>query len=154
MTAPASGFFGDTFFDVIQNTINPTGWAGNVALFDNTVSSPDLGVDQGYTTAPWTVTPEVNNSGDYVAGGTALNTPTWTNDTTNKRLVFDEADATMAWGAGFTVAGGVRGALVYCTNAGASNRGICFINFGSDIPVAGTLTITWNTLGIAYWQYA
>lgn len=150
MAFPTSCWFGDTLRDTLADTID-LGSAGTVSAckialyvhdaagtpFDAN-SNFDKNTDAGaYNAGEWTTSVEVSSAG-YTAAGQSLNTPAFAN--ASGVLTFAETDLTKAW-TGVTLS--TRGALVYVTGI---NRGICAINFGTDISVtAGDLTITWNT---------
>jgi hypothetical protein len=91
------------------------------------------------------VTNEVTGTG-YTAGGTALVSPTLTQNNTNDRADFDAADP--SWSTSTITA---RGAVIYKARGGASTADelVCYLDFGADIvSTAGTFTIAFDPLGI------
>lgn len=94
------------------------------------------------------VTGEVSGT-NYVAGGTAIGTPTVTDS--SGTIVFDGVDTTWTQNAGgFTTA---RYAVIYKdTGNAATSTLIAYIDFVTNQGnVAGDLILQWNNAGIVNW---
>ena len=122
----------------------------NVALFNNT-TAPDNTVavaSTGYNTGVWVTGNEVTDVTNWVAGGRALASKTFTNPSTNL-FMFDAAD--LAGGGNVTISGAF-GCLVYdftISGGTIAKQGVSFHYFGGSQSVtAGTFTIVWNASGI------
>ena len=92
------------------------------------------------------VTNEVTGTG-YSAGGATLSSPTLTYTGGTNTLAFDGGD--VSW-AGSTLT--ARYAVVYDSTPGtdATRPLIMYVDFGADVSTtAGTLTITWDSAGLA-----
>ena len=92
------------------------------------------------------VTNEVTGTG-YSAGGATLSSPTLTYTGGTNTLAFDGGD--VSW-AGSTLT--ARYAVVYDSTPGtdATRPLIMYVDFGADVSTtAGTLTVTWDSAGLA-----
>jgi hypothetical protein len=128
----------------------------NVALFNNT-PSPDASAavgSTGYNTGVWITANEVTDATNWVAGGRALASKTFTvitagSQTTPSAVAF--AAANLAGGGNVTIAG-TFGCLVYdstITAGTVAKQGLCFNYFGGTQSVtAGTFTIVWDATGV------
>lgn len=128
----------------------------NVALFNNSVS-PDASAavaNTGYNTGTWLTANEVVDATNWVAGGRALASKTFSvltagSQTTASGLSFDAAD--LAGGGSVTLAN-VYGCLVYdstITAGTVAKQGLCFNYFGGAQGVTGgTFTIVWDATGV------
>jgi hypothetical protein len=139
----------------------PTTYAGLVAdalvkaaLFNNSVS-PDASVavaTSAYNTGTWVTGNEVTDVTNWVAGGRALASKTWSvltagTQTTASAISFDAADLA---GAGNVTITNAFGCLVYDgTITVTQSQGMCFNYFGGTQSVtAGTFTIVWDATGV------
>jgi hypothetical protein len=118
----------------------------NVALYNNT-GTPDKDAavgSTGYNTGAWVIANEVTDATNWVAGGRALASKTFTTPSTGVAL-FDAAD--LAGGGNVTLAG-VLGCLVYdntISGGSVAKQGVCYNYFGGSQSVtAGTFTIIWH----------
>jgi hypothetical protein len=172
-SSPTSRIFAQAILNPLTGRVNqatsPTGYdttAGgsgglkadtvNVALFNNTVS-PDASAavgSTGYNTGVWVTGNEVTDATNWVAGGRALASKTYTvltagSQTTASGISFDAAD--LAGGGNVTLAS-VFGCLVYdnTITAGTVNKqGMCFNYFGGSQGVtAGTFVVVWDSTGV------
>jgi hypothetical protein len=128
----------------------------NVALFNNTVS-PDASAavgSTGYNTGTWTTGNEITDVTNWVAGGRALASKTFSvltagSQTTPSAVNFDAAD--LAGGGNVTLIA-TFGCLVYdltITAGTVAKQGLCFNYFGGTQSVtAGTFTIIWDATGV------
>ena len=136
--------------------VSGTGYTGldsdtvNVALF-NTTATPDQDAavgSTGYNTGVWTTGNEVTDATNWVAGGRALASKTFTNAAAATPM-FDAAD--LAGGGNVTIAA-TFGCLVYdntITAGTVAKQGVSFHYFGGSQSVtAGTFTILWHANGI------
>lgn len=121
----------------------------NVALFNNSVT-PDRDAvvgSTGYNTGTWTTGNEVVDVTNWVAGGRALASKTYTAGTSV--VAFDAADLA---GAGNVTITNAFGCLVYdstITAGTVAKQGLCFNYFGGAQSVtAGSFTIVWDATGI------
>jgi hypothetical protein len=144
MAFPSSALSVPTFVDALDTTqlaIDLDLETHKVALFTNSVASPDPTVDTGYAVAPWNAN-EVTGT-NYTAVGVLLTGTTFVHSATGV-CVFDASDSTWTTATWSTA----RGADIYA-DALAGNNHIAFVNFGADFGVsAGTFTIQWNAGGI------
>jgi hypothetical protein len=128
-----------------------TGYTGldsdtvKVALFNNT-TTPDQNAavgSTGFNTGVWTTTNEVTDVTNWVSGGRALASKTFTAATATS--MFDAAD--LAGGGTVTITNAF-GAFVYddtITAGTVADQGCCFNYFGGAQSVtAGTFTIIWH----------
>lgn len=137
----------------------PAGYAGlgadtvKVALFNNT-TTPDKDAaltSTGFNTGQWTTTNEVTDATNWVSGGRALASKTFTTPSTGV-FMFDAAD--LAGGGNVTLSA-VFGCLVYddtitAGTGGIADQGVCYNYFGGSQSVtAGTFTIVWHANGIS-----
>ena len=127
----------------------------NVALFNNTVS-PDASAavgSTGYNTGTWTTGNEVVDVTNWVAGGRALASKTFSvltagSQTTASAVNFDAALP----GSGTGTLTAAFGCLVYdftITAGTVAKQGMCFNYFGGGQSVTGgTFTIIWDATGV------
>jgi len=121
----------------------------NAALFNNSVTpDKDAAVGStGYNTGTWTTGNEVTDATNWVAGGRALGTKTYTAGTSV--VAFDAADTA---GGGTVTISGAYGCLVYdatITAGTVAKQGLCFNYFGGSQSVTGgTFTIVWDSTGV------
>lgn len=154
MAFTASAIFREWPIQILQ--VSGTGYTGldsdtvNVALYNNT-GTPDKDAavaSTGYNTGAWVVANEVTDATNWVAGGRALASKTFTTPSTGVAM-FDAAD--LAGGGNVTLSG-VMGCLVYdntITAGSVAKQGCCFNYFGGAQSVtAGTFTIIWNANGV------
>src|SRR4249920_3516668 len=142
--------------------VSGTGYTGldsdtvNAALFNNTVvPDQDAAVGStGFNTGTWTTGNEVVDVTNWVAGGRALASKTYTvltagSQTTPSGISFDAAD--LAGGGNVTLIA-TFGCLVYdftITAGTVAKQGLCFNYFGGTQSVtAGTFTIIWDATGV------
>ena len=128
----------------------------NAALFNNSVS-PDASAavgSTGYNTGAWTTGNEVTDATNWVAGGRALGTKTYSvatagSQTTASAVSFGAANTA---GGGNVTISGAYGCLVYdstITAGTVAKQGLCFNYFGGSQSVtAGTFTIVWDATGV------
>lgn len=138
----------------------PAGYAGlgadtvKVALFNNSVT-PDKDaslVTTGYNSASsqWLTANEVTDATNWVAGGRALASKTFTTPSTGV-FMFDAADLA---GGGTVTLTNAFGCLVYddtvtAGTGGIADQGVSFNYFGGAQSVtAGSFTVVWNANGI------
>lgn len=121
----------------------------NVALFNNSVT-PDRDAvvgSTGYNTGTWTTGNEVVDVTNWVAGGRALASKTYTAGTSV--VAFDAADLA---GGGTVTLTNAFGCLVYdstITAGTVAKQGLSFNYFGGAQSVtAGSFTIVWDATGI------
>lgn len=121
-----------------------------VALFNNSVT-PDQNAavaSTGFNTGTWTTGNEVTDATNWVSGGRALASKTFTAGTATS--TFDAAD--LAGGGTVTITN-AYGCLVYddtITAGTVADQGVCFNYFGGANSVtAGTFTIVWHANGLA-----
>jgi len=141
--------------------VSGTGYTGldsdtvKAALFGNT-GTPDKDAavaltGYGASTSAWVTGNEVVDATNWVAGGRALASKTFTTPSTGV-FMFDAAD--LAGGGNVTLAN-VYGCLVYddsITAGTVADQGVSFHYFGGPQSVtAGTFTIVWNANGINRW---
>lgn len=144
MAFPSSGLFVATFLDIFDTTqlaIDLDLETHKVALYTNSVVSPDLTADTAYGVAPWNAN-EVANGGGYTTGGATLTGTTFTHTGTGT-CMWDATDPSWA-----TATITARGALYYA-DALAGNNAIFAQTFGADIvSTGGTFLITLAAGGI------
>jgi hypothetical protein len=122
----------------------------DVSLFNNSVTPDKTAAvaNTGYNTGTWTTGNEVTDATNWVAGGRALASKTFTIDTGSSSICFTAAN--LAGGGNVTLAS-VYGCLVYdatITAGTVAKQGLCFNYFGGSQSVtAGTFTILWATPG-------
>jgi hypothetical protein len=120
------------------------------ALFNNSVT-PDQDAataSTGFNTGTWTTGNEVVDVTNWVSGGRALASKTFTAGTATS--TFDAADLA---GGGTVTISGAFGAFVYddtIATGTVADQGVSFNYFGGTQSVtAGTFTIVWHANGIA-----
>ena len=138
------------------STTEPTGYGAtglsgdtiNVSLFNNSVT-PDRAAavgSTGYNTGTWLTANEVTDATNWVAGGRALASKTFTIDAGSSSICFSAANLS---GAGNVTITNAFGCLVYdntISGGTVAKQGICFNYFGGAQSVAaGTFTIIWAT---------
>lgn len=132
-----------------------TGYTGldsdtvKVALFNNSVT-PDQNAavaSTGFNTGTWVTANEVTDATNWVSGGRALASKTFT--ASSATSAFDAAD--LAGGGTLTLTNAF-GAFVYddtISGGTVADQGACFNYFGGAQTVTGgTFTIVWNANGI------
>jgi hypothetical protein len=121
-----------------------------VSLHNNSITpDKDAAVaSTGFNTGVWTTTNEVTDATNWVSGGRALASKTFTTPSSGVAM-FDAAD--LAGGGNVTLAS-VFGCFVYddtITAGTVADQGVCFNYFGGSQSVtAGTFTIVWSANGI------
>lgn len=155
MAFTASAIFREWPIQMLQ--VSGTGYTGldsdtvKVALFGNAVTpDKDAAVaSTGFNTGTWTTGNEVVDATNWVSGGRALASKTFTTPSTGVAM-FDGAD--LAGGGNVTLSN-VYGCLVYddaLTAGTVADQGVCYNYFGgANSVVAGTFTVTWHANGIA-----
>lgn len=136
--------------------VSGTGYTGvdsdtiNGALFNNT-TAPDKTVtvtSTGYNTGVWVTANEVTDATNWVAGGRALSSKTFTSPSSGV-FMFDAAD--LAGGGNMTISN-AYGVLVYdnsITAGTVAKQGISFHYLGGPQSVtAGTFTVVWSANGL------
>lgn len=120
------------------------------ALFNNT-GTPDKDAavaSTGYNTGAWVTANEVTGASEWVAGGRALASKTFTTPSTGV-FMFDAADLT---GVATVTMSGIMGCLVYddtLTAGTVADQGVSFHWFGGAQSVtAGTFSVIWNASGL------
>lgn len=154
MAWSASGVFEQWVLQCWQ--VSGTGYTGldsdtvKAALYNNTIT-PDKSAalaSTGYNTGQWVTGGEVTDATNWVAGGRALASKTFTIPTAGAAM-FDAAD--LAGGGNVTLTN-ATGCLVYddsITAGSVADQGVCFNYFGGPQSVtAGTFTIVWSANGI------
>ena len=133
-----------------------TGYAGlatntvKAALFNNSVTpDKDAAVaSTGFNTGTWVTANEVTDATNWVSGGRALASKTFTTPSSGVSM-FDAADLA---GGGTVTLTNAFGCLVYddsITAGTVADQGVSFNYFGGAQSVtAGTFTIIWNANGI------
>lgn len=146
-------------WNVMTLQVSGTGYTGldsdtvKGALFGNGVT-PDRDAavaSTGFNTGTWTTTNEVTDSSNWVSGGRALASKTFTTPATGV-CMFDAAD--LAGGGNVTIAN-AYGCFVYddtVSGGTVADQGICFLSFGGASGVtAGSFTIQFSANGLARW---
>jgi hypothetical protein len=136
--------------------VSGTGYTGvdsdtiNGALFNNT-TTPDKTVavaSSGYNTGVWVTANEVTDATNWVAGGRALSSKTFTSPSAGV-FMFDAADLT---GGGNVTLTNAFGVLVYdnsITAGTVAKQGISFHYLGGAQSVtAGVFTVVWSANGL------
>lgn len=122
-----------------------------VSLHNNSITpDKDAAVaSTGFNTGQWSTTNEVVDATNWVSGGRALASKTFTTPSTGVAM-FDAAD--LAGGGAVTLAN-VYGCFIYddtISGGTVADQGVCFNYFGGSQSVtAGTFTIVFNSNGIA-----
>lgn len=137
--------------------VSGTGYTGldsdtvNVALFNNT-TTPDKDAalaSTGFNTGVWVTANEVTDATNWVSGGRALASKTFTTPSTGVAM-FDAAD--LAGGGTLTLAA-FFGVLVYdnsITAGTVAKQGVCFNYLGGSQQVTGgTATVIWHANGVS-----
>lgn len=151
---PNSAIFQEWLLQIYQ--VSGTGYTGvdsdtmNMALFNNT-TTPDKTVavgSTGFNTGVWVLANEVTDATNWVSGGRALASKTFTIPSAGIAMV-DAAD--LAGGGNVTLAS-VFGGLIYdntITAGTVAKQGMSFHYFGGTQGVtAGTFTVVFNVNGI------
>jgi hypothetical protein len=133
-----------------------TGYTGldsdtvKAALYNNT-GTPDKDAavaSAGYNTGQWVTANEVTGASEWVAGGRALASKTFTSPASGT-FMFDAADLT---GTATVTMANVYGCLVYddtISGGTVAKQGVSFHYFGGAQSVtAGTFSIMWNANGL------
>jgi hypothetical protein len=154
MAFTASGIFQEWLSQAYQ--VSGTGYTGidsdtiNVALYNNT-GTPDKTAavgSTGYNTGAWVTGNEVTDATNWVAGGRALASKTFTMPVAGT-FMFDAADLA---GGGTLTLSNVFGCLVYdntISGGTVAKQGTSFHYFGGSQSVtAGTFTIVWHANGL------
>lgn len=154
MAWSVSGVFEAWFEQMAQ--VSGTGYTGldsdtiNGALFNNT-GTPDKTVavaSTGYNTGQWVTANEVTDATNWVAGGRALASKTFTSPSSGV-FMFDAAD--LAGGGAMTISGafGVHVYDVTITAGTVAKQGVSFHYLGGTQGVtAGTFTVVWSANGL------
>lgn len=139
MALSSSGLYYLTVRDALSNTIAlDLGSETNikVAMFTNSITTPNFDTDVGYSAAPYTSN-EVSGTG-YSAGGVVLTTTAFS--VSSGTLLWNADDA--SWSSSTIT--NARGALVY-DNSLTNKNAVCLIAFGADYSTSnGTFTIQWS----------
>lgn len=147
MAISASGLFYVSFEDMLGNdaAIDLQSDVIKVALFTNSITTPNFGTNTAYGAAPFNA-----NEVGSPSGGVALAAQTLSLDTSSGvRAKFDANDT--AWTS--QTMSGIRGALLYDTTV--ANSALCLVNLGTDYAVtSGVFTLQWAAGGIFYIQLA
>lgn len=141
MTFTASGIFYLSFKDMFNNdsAIDWTADSVKVALFTNSVTTPNYDTNTAYNAAPFNA-----NEVGSPSGGIALASQAWT---ISSGMKFDAADT--AWGS--QTLSNARGALIYDDTIATptAKPALVGVTFGADYSTtSGVLTIVWNASGI------
>jgi hypothetical protein len=138
-----SGLFIPTWMDALDTTqfaLNLDLDTHMVAMFTNSITTPNFSTNTAYGSAPFNAN-EVSGTG-YTAGGAALTGTTLT-DSPSGTLKWDGDDVDWAT----STISAARGAVGYA--AAASDELIAAIAFGADYStVAGLFRIQWHASGI------
>lgn len=120
------------------------------ALFNNT-GTPDKDAavaSTGYNTGQWVTANEVTGASEWVAGGRALASKTFTSPASGT-FMFDAADLI---GVATVTMANVYGCLVYddtISGGTVAKQGVSFHYFGGAQSVtSGTFSVMWNTNGL------
>lgn len=135
--------------------VSGTGYTGldsdtvNFALYGGNTPDKDAAVaSAGYNTGAWVTANEKTSGTDWVAGGRALASKTFTTPASGTTM-FDAADLTSVATATMS---NIEGALVYdnsITAGTVAKQGVCFLYFGSaQTVVSGTVSVLFNANGI------
>lgn len=148
MAITAHGMYGATIIDIFDTTqlaINTdTASFFYVAMFTNSVTSPNFNTDTAYGVAPYNANEVTDGLGSYVAGGKAIATCTLSASSGN----VDWTLANVSWASSSIV--NARGGLVYA-QALAGDNAFALFNFVSDYTSTnGTFQITWATPAIRF----
>lgn len=151
MAFSASGLFVPTFRDILDASvlnIDLDVETHKVAMFTNSITTPDFLTNTRYGAAPFNAN-EVTGTA-YSAGGTAVTGTTFTDASSNGILVFQATDT--SW-ASSTIAN-ARGALIYAdADATTPDAALVGVAFGADYSTNnGTFLIDWASGGIFTWD--
>lgn len=149
---------GSTIFREWPNQVmqvSGTGYTGldsdtvNCALYGGNTPDKDAAVaSTGYNTGAWVTAGEKTSGTDWVAGGRALTTKTFTTPSSGV-MMFDAADLTSVATATMS---NVEGALIYdnsITAGTVAKQGVCSLYFGgAQTVVSGTFSIMINANGV------
>ena len=130
--------------------VSLTGDTINVALFNNSVTPDKTAAvaSTGYNTGTWLTANEVTDATNWVAGGRAATSLSWTIDTGSSSGVFHAANTA---GGGNVTLTNAFGCLVYdntITAGTVAKQGICYNYFGGGQSVTGgSFTVVWPTVG-------
>ncbi|MFN2636882.1 MAG: hypothetical protein ABR585_07650 [Gemmatimonadaceae bacterium] len=137
-----SGLFLKTWIDVLDTTqlaLNLDLTSHKVALFTDTLT-PNYSTDTAYGVSPYNAN-EVSGTG-YTAGGVTL-----------ANTAVSDVSGTLKWDGDdvqwtTSTITGAKGALIYA-DALAGKNAIVLVNLGGTYSTsAGTLLVSWNSLGI------
>lgn len=154
MAWSASAIFREWLVQAYQ--VSATGYTGldsdtvKAALFNNSITpDKDAAVaSTGYNTGAWANTNEITDATNWVAGGRALASKTFTTPSSGV-FMFDAAD--LAGGGTLTLAA-FYGCLVYddtVTAGTVADQGTSYHYFGGAQQVTGgTVTIVWHANGL------
>lgn len=146
-------------WNVMTLQVSGTGYTGldsdavKGALFGNSVTpDKDAAVaSTGFNTGTWTTGNEVTDATNWVSGGRALASKTFTTPATGVCML-DAAD--LAGGGTVTITN-AYGIFVYddaITAGTVADQGVCFNSFGGPASVtAGSFTVQWHANGLARW---
>lgn len=154
MTWSASAIFREWPGQIFQ--VSGTGYTGldsdtvKAALFNNT-GTPDkdaVVASSGYNTGQWVTANEVTGASEWVAGGRALSSKTFTSPASGT-FMFDAADLT---GVATVTMANIYGCLVYddtISGGTVADQGVSFHYFGGAQSVtSGTFSVMWNSNGL------
>jgi hypothetical protein len=137
--------------------VSGTGYTGidsdtiNGALFNNT-TTPDATVavaSTGFNTGVWVTANEVTDVTNWVSGGRALASKTFTFPGAAAIWMFDAADLAGGGNVTITSAWGILHYDNTITAGTVAKQGICYNYFGGAQSVtAGTFTVIYNVAGI------
>lgn len=141
MAFSASGIFYLSFKDMFNNdsAIDWTADTVKVALFTNSITTPNYDTNTAYGAAPF----NANEVGSPSAG-VALASQAWT---ISSGMKFDATDT--AWGS--QSISNARGCLIYddTITTPTADPALVGVTFGADYSTtSGVLTIVWNASGI------
>lgn len=123
--------FKQEILQAVHNFTNPGGNTFYIALY---TSSASLGA----ATTAYTTSGEVPSTGNYTAGGQALNSVT---PTTSGTTAYTDFAPDVTWSNATITA---NGAMIY--NSSASNKSVCVLAFGGDkTSTNGDFTIVFPT---------
>jgi hypothetical protein len=153
MAITASGGFGLTFRDILQNdtAVDVVADVVKVALFTNTVTNPNFDTNTAWNAAPFNAN-EVTGTG-YTAGGNAIANDAITVASPSAGMLKYDGDDVAWTTATFS---GARGALIYddTITTPVADPALILVNFGADFAVTGgTFTIQWHANGIFTLDY-
>ncbi len=111
----------------------------DVSLYGNSITPDKTAAvaNTGYNTGQWLATSEITDATNWVAGGRALASKTFTIDTGSSSICFTAAN--LAGGGNVTLTG-VYGDFVYdftITGGTVAKQGLCYNYFGGSQSVTG-----------------